>query len=207
MAPYSEFEEVYGRLVAEKYNHADSVLRMKITTVEDTIKARMAEEVVAYFDEYAESLGIGDIPFEAAKINIKRSTTVTKLKQEAKEFLDRVASDIETIQSMDNSAEIMVEYKKTYNLGVAISTVKDRTKAAEQEAARLAEIQQKTIEMLQAEQKVDAVFKNAVAQAFQPAQAVEPLEEEIEVTFTVMSTKTKIRALREYMQKEGIKYE
>lgn len=203
MAPYMELDAVYKRLVSEKFTGADSTLRDRITAHEDSIKADMAAVVKDFWDEYALSLGIADIPYETSGIKVNMSVTVKKYKEQCRDILDQRAADIASIQTMEHSAEIMAEYRKTYNLGVAVTTVSDRHKAAEKEQARLAELQKRTLEILQAEQKVDAVLVPT------PAEAAKIADDNtvITVSFTATATKAKLRALRDYMEKEGIKYQ
>src|SRR5699024_1055258 len=57
---------------------------------------------------------------------------VKKVKDAIIEKVDNVERDINTIRSMDNSGEILVEYLKTKNLSIAIREVNDRHVILEQ---------------------------------------------------------------------------
>ena len=79
--------------------------------------------------------------FQDARINITLSASVKALKDQAKDFIDRVASDLLLIDTQEHKAEILVEYKKTLNASQAITTVSNRHKEIEQEQAKVAEVE------------------------------------------------------------------
>ena len=202
MAPYDDLEREYKTLITDKFTSADTALRVKISDIEDALKAAKHSEVLAYFNEYAESLGITDVKFESAKINVTLTASAKSMKDQAKAFLDGVKKDTDAIMQMDHAAEIMAEYRKHYQFGAAVATVFDRHKAAEKEKERIAELQRKVAHDLEAIKRVEAVFEKAAQPVSEPN-----LDEILTMPFTATSTRAKLRALKEYMTKEGIKYE
>lgn len=138
MSPYERFEEVYTECVTNIYKQTDAILKGRIAIVENAIKANKEKEIRAYYDEYAESLGIDFVPYEKSGITVTLSASTKKLKEQAAAYLDRIADELKLIgtQPQDLQPEILVEYKRTVNVAYSIQTVIERKKAIEEEAER-----------------------------------------------------------------------
>lgn len=138
MSPYERFEEVYTECVTNIYKQTDAILKRRIAIVENAIKANKEKEIRAYYDEYAESLGIDFVPYEKSGITVTLSASAKKLKEQAAAYLDRIADELKLIatQPQDLQPEILVEYKRTVNVAYSIQTVIERKKAIEEEAER-----------------------------------------------------------------------
>lgn len=61
-------------------------------------------------------LCIDFVTFEQANIGITLSASLKSLKEQAKNFADRISDDLMLIQTQENKAEILVEYKNTLNV-------------------------------------------------------------------------------------------
>ena len=155
------------------------------------------------------------------------SITAKKLKEQCTAFLDRVMDDIQLIATQEHTAEILVEYKKLLNVSQAIRTVKERFEAIAAEKARE--------EAERAERERVAQNTAETTAAFEPFIANVPREIEVpegempgaesavsELTvaehepiyplrFTVFGTKEQLKAaakyIKEYLNKEGLRYE
>lgn len=138
MSPYERFEKVYTECVTNIYKQTDAILKGRIAIVENAIKANKEKEIRAYYDEYAESLGIDFVPYEKSGITVTLSASTKKLKEQAAAYLDRIADELKLIgtQPQDLQPEILVEYKRTVNVAYSIQTVIERKKAIEEEAER-----------------------------------------------------------------------
>lgn len=136
MAPYEAFEKVYKLYVSDKFKQADSDLKTSIAGVEDKLKAEKETEIKNHFTEYAQSLGIPFVTFERLGINITLSTSVKSLKEQITQYLDKIVDDLALIETQENKAEILVEYKQSLNVSQAITTVCSRFKAIEAEKQR-----------------------------------------------------------------------
>ncbi len=138
MSPYERFEEVYTECVTNIYKQTDAILKGRIAIVENAIKANKEKEIRAYYDEYAESLGIDFVPYEKSGITVTLSASTKKLKEQAAAYLDRIADELKLIgtQPQELQPEILVEYKRTVNVAYSIQTVIERKKAIEEEAER-----------------------------------------------------------------------
>lgn len=127
LAPYMQFEEVYKQYVSDKYKNADVELKNKVDSVESELKAKKEQEIKDYFEEYKAANNIDFITYEQARINVTLSASMKSLKEQAKNFIDKIVDDLNLIKTQEHKAEILVEYKQTLNVSQAITTVtKDR---------------------------------------------------------------------------------
>ena len=136
MKPYEEFEAIYKECISDKYKTADIELKNKIVSVENELKENKKVEVVNYFNEYLNSKNIDFVSFEYANINVTLSASMKSLKEQAKNFIDKIVDDLNLIDTQEHKAEILVEYKQSLNVSNAITTVTNRFKAIEEERAK-----------------------------------------------------------------------
>ena len=150
MKPYEDFESSYKKYISDKYKSADVELKNKIDTVENELKANKKAEIVNYFNEYLSSKNIDFIKYEQANINITLTASMKSLKEQAKNFIDKIVDDLNLIDTQEHKAEILVEYKQSLNVSQAITTVTNRFKAIEEEKAkqeRDAELKKEIVEI------------------------------------------------------------
>lgn len=220
LAPYMQFEEIYKTYISDKYKGADSDLKTKIDTTENELRARKEQETRDYFEEYKQSLSIDFIKFEDAKIKVGLADSKTSLKKQAKDFIDRVNTDLATIMLQEHKEEILVEYKQNgYVLSIAISTVINRMKAVEETKKKQEELKQKQLEEAQriADENIKAQteatkqaldnFRVTEQEVLQAPTIEEKQEEVLTLKFTVRGTRTKLRALKEFLMNGGYEYE
>ena len=204
ITPYEKFEEVYNDCISNSYKTADKLLKQRIDEVENELKAKKAAEVQSYFEEYLESKSIDFITYEQAGINVTLSASLKSLKEQAKAFIDRIESDVKLIETFtDLKAEILVEYKKSLNVSEAITGVKARAKAVQEEQARqAAEAEKRAAEA----QRVEAI-KEAAPEVISAPAEVQPEEPKLTLRFTVKATKTKLRELKKFLDERKYEYE
>jgi hypothetical protein len=126
-----------------------------------------------------------------------KAKTPTKLRTALREFVADVARSVDLIATMDASAEIMVEYKQSLNLGTAVATVQDRRRRLDAEKAAAA--QREEVMAQEAE-----VVRNV--QSFAPPVEVEQ-PKMASVTFTVTDTVDRLKLLKQFLVSNGYKYE
>lgn len=136
LKPYEDFEKVYKECIIDKYKTADAELKNKIDAVENELKTNKKNEVINYFNEYLKLNNIDFVTFENANINVTLTASMKSLKEQAKSFIDKIADDLNLIDTQEHKAEILVEYKQTFNVSQAITTVTNRFKAIEEEKAK-----------------------------------------------------------------------
>lgn len=202
LAPYNQFEEIYKTYVSEKFKDADKELKSKIDGIENDLKENKNKEIQSYFLEYAESKKIDWINAEyylMAGINVTLSASMKSLKESAKNFIDKIDSDLKLIDTQEHKEEIIIEYKKELNVSKAITEVNNRYKQLEiikQQEEKKKEIKQ------QEEQKSEEIKELIV----EPPKEVK--EEKIyELKFKVYGTKEQLVLLKQFLENGGYRYE
>lgn len=191
--PYNQFEAIYKECVSDAYKRADAELKSRIFGVQQELRKRKEQEVADYFSEYATSKGIPWLNFCDAGPNVTLSASVKSLKDWSRDAVDRVASEVAAISSMDNSEEIMVEYKQSLNVAAAVSAVQERHRRLEQEKEVRAAWEASKEQQVQAVKRVEA---------FAPP-AVQESPEVLSLTFTVVDTKDRLRLLKQFLVSNG----
>lgn len=183
------------KLLSEAYDS----LKSQVKVFEDARLQERKQEVVEYFDEYAKSLDIDFVSFENSGLSVGLSGSMKSYKEACRNFLDRIDSDLKLIYSQDEDIinEILVEYKKSLNVGNAIITVKERKRALELERER-----QEALNALKA--KEEEVIKK-VEEVTAPKEVVEV--KQYTARFKVTTTLDQLKDLKKYMEVKGITYE
>ena len=204
LSPYEQFESVYKDCITNVFKNADTELKNKIDSAENELKEQKTAYVKAYFNEYLQSKGIDFITFENANINVTLSASMKSLKEHAKAFIDRICEDLHLIDTQEHKDEILYEYKQSLNVSGAITTVVNRYKAIEEAKAR--EEKRKAREQAEAEAaaKVDNTLTPPTVEPIAPPVEEEPI---LTLKFTVRATRSKLKELKEFLEKEGFDYE
>lgn len=235
-APYKQFEKgPYSSLVNEMRD-AVGQLDDGIKDVENIMKTDKQKKLLAYYEEYRQSLGLDEKLGDPRRSGIKvgLSDTLKGLKEQAKAHLDRIANDLKTIDSLENRDEIMAEYRISLDMNSAIQIVKDRIsreeavrKAREEaEAARIArEAHEAEVEAAIAEAaETDEEVQEASGDSLCPPSAEKlseetekPQEEILKVTYLkydIYGTLEQLRGMKAamiermlaYCEQEGMTY-
>ena len=199
MSKYDEFEEIYKENVSNLYKQADLELKTKIDDVENQLKQEKQEELELFAKEYIKVNNLENImSFDDIPLNITLSASMKSLKEETKRFIESVANDIELIKLEEYSDEILLEYKKTFDFTKSKLDVLTRKKQLEELKTR--QLEQEEIDRL------NKLVVEKVEEIVAPKEIIDD-EDIITVTFKITDTKENIIKVREYMKKEGIKYE
>lgn len=203
MSPYEAFESVYKDCISDTYKKADIELKAKIDSVEKSLKEQKATEVFEYFNEYLQSKGIDFVTFENAHINVTLSASMKSLKEQSKAFIDRICDDLNLIDTQEHKDEILYEYKQSLNVSGAITTVVNRHKQLE--AMKAIEEEQKARKQAEAEAtaKVEALTPPTVEPIAPPVEE-EPI---LALRFTVRAKRSKLKELKEYLERNGFDYD
>lgn len=207
LKPYNDFENVYKECISDKFRNADIILKGKIDNVENELKAKKEKEIKDYFEEYKIANNIDFITYGQARINVTLSASMKSLKEQAKQFIDKIVDDLKLIETQEHKTEILVEYKQTLNVSQAITSVTNRFKAIEEKKKRQEqkvvhiemnedhEITQKSYEQL------ENVFNEPLEQP------KEENEEILTLKFTVRGARTKLKELKQFLESGGYDYE
>lgn len=207
LAPYMQFEEIYKQYVSDKYRNADIELKNKVDSTENELKVKKEKEIKDYFEEYKIASNIDFITYGQARINVTLSASVKSLKEQAKQFIDKIVDDLKLIETQEHKAEILVEYKQTLNVSQAITMVTNRFKAIEEEKKRQ---EQKVVNIEMNEnheitkksyEQLENVFNKPLEQP------KEENEEILTLKFTVKGTRAKLKTLKEFLIAGGYEYE
>ncbi len=204
LGPYEQFEAVYKECVSDAFRAADAALKGKVDATEREIKQRCEDGLREYFVELCAAERIDFIRFEQSGVKVDMTSakqkTPKKLREQLADFVSGIARSVELISGMDDTEEIMVEFKRTLDAPAAISAVQERHRRidAEKEAQALREVQRAR------EAEVVAKVEAAVPTAVEP-----PVEAKqvYKCTFTVHATKPQLRKLKGFLNQEGIRYE
>lgn len=203
MAPYNNFEKIYKECVTDKFKSADIDLKNKIDTIENETKKQKENEIREYFEEYRQANNIDFVKFEQARINVTSTASRKSLKEQAKTFIDKIVDDLNLIETQEHKAEILVEYKQSLNVSQAITTVTNRFKAIEEEKKKQEELK----EQLRQEPVVIVEKEEPKVEVLGKLKVEEKPEEILTLTFKVKGTRTKLKALKEFLKNGGYDYE
>lgn len=221
-APYKQFETVYKACAGDLFAQADKQLAAKIAAVESGLKQKKADTVRAYFEEYRDSLGISDnlVSYDRASIVVTLSASVKSLKNQAKDFLDRISGDLALIDTQEHKDEILVEYRKSLNVSQAVTAVTNRHTEIErqrrmrEERADMAD-QQRAAEKI-VERAVETTAHQAVneepASSVLPPVVIERTEDaeppkQYSTAFRVTGSLDQLKALKKFLVDGGYVYE
>lgn len=207
LKPYNDFESIYKECISDKFRNADLILKGKIDNVENELKAKKEQEIKDYFEEYKTANNIDFITYGQARINVTLSSSMKSLKEQAKQFIDKIVDDLKLIETQEHKTEILVEYKQTLNVSQAITSVTNRFKAIEEEKKRQ---EQKVVHIEMNEnheitQKSYEQLENTFNKPLE--QPKEDNEEILTLKFAVRGTRTKLRELKQFLESGGYDYE
>ncbi len=223
LAPYMQFEEIYKMYISDKYKSADNDLKEKIDSTENELKNIKEQEIKDYFEEYKKANNIDFVTYSQARINVTLSASRKSLKEQAKQFIDKIVDDLKLIDTQEHKTEILVEYKHSLNVSQAITSVTNRFKAIEEEKKRQEELKRKQLE--EAQRRADESIRAQTEATRQALENFIPKTEEVEETilqapvieekqeeiltlrFTVKGTRTKLRELKQFLENGGYDYE
>ena len=99
MNPYDKFNKTYEEHIKSKYLNADNTLKKAIDEVEDGIKQQKQNEVENYFIQQNNMYHFDFIKFENLGIKVGLSDTLKSLTAKVDEYLEKVKSDLATIEN------------------------------------------------------------------------------------------------------------
>ena len=216
--PYKRFEAGAYKRVADEYKAAISELDGNIKDTESGLRSQRQDELVAYYEQYRQSVGVDAQigAFSNSGIKVGLSGTMKSLKEQARAHLDGIVNDLAMIDTLENADEVLAEYRDCLVVQAAVRIVNERhKKVAEERKRREAEEEARK----QKEARIEAVE----AAVGPPTESVATEEEEV-VGGQVLSTKylgyeifgtlEQLKGLKGYLQEalmeycemEGLKY-
>lgn len=194
--PLKEFKTMYDIYIAKPFKEADQALKQKIDEVETVQKDVKREAVESYARELIRAYALTWLDVYQVMPNITLSASEKALKKQVKDTVDRIKSEVDCINAMPDSSELMAEYMECLNLAQAKLTVAERQHAIEvAEKAKAAYNQQEEIDR-EAEKRVEQLAPPTIVQE----------EKTYTMTFTVSGTIEQLKALKAFMIENNIEF-
>lgn len=196
--PIKAFEDTAKeteKLLAETYN----TINQQVANYENQQKELKELEIKEYFEEYKTANNIDFIEYGQANINVTLSASMKSLKEQAKEFIDKIVDDLKLIETQEHKAEILVEYKNTLNVSNAITTVTNRFKAIEEEKARQEEIKKQEIKQISKPVEIQNIVKE------KDEFIIVPTKKELTIKFNLYEEQ--LEQLKKFLEVSNIEYE
>lgn len=198
--PYEEFNEYYKNGVYLKLNDAISQINNVVNDIEILQKDEKECEIKEFVNQYINANNLQNIiRYEDIPISINLSSSMKSLKEQALAFIEKVVSDLKLIELEEYKDEILLEYNKNgFDFSKAKLDIVARYKQLEEIKKQQEEIQ------LQINDEAEVVEK--VEEITTPKEIIDD-DELLTATFTITTTKENIIKVREFLKKEGIKYD
>ena len=194
--PLKDFKAMYDEYISKPFKEADRALKTKIDEVEKTQKDTKRESVEVYAKELIQAYALTWLDVYQVMPNITLSASEKALKKQVKDTVDRIKSEVDCINAMSDSSEIMAEYMNCLNLADAQMIVTQRKKAIEQaEQAKAAYKEQ---------EEVKQEVTERIEQLTPPVEVEE--EKTYTMTFTVSGTIEQLKALKAFMVANNITF-
>lgn len=218
--PYIEFENAYNKFIKVHYENAEQTLKTKINEFDKQIIADKEARIREYFTELCQSNKIDFLPFSKIGLKINISTSDKSLKDRVNEVIEKIKNDLSLVNSISENdefkAEILTEYKQTFDISTSIHNAQYRKQQREAELQRLEaqkaraeqarledEARAKEIAPLQAPEVVKSQEQIVKNEAVPAPQEVTP--KLIQTTFSVQGTLEQLKALKAYILSNNIK--
>lgn len=228
MEPYNQFEAVYKECISDPYKKADAELKKRIDEVESGLKSDKEKAIRDYFNELCKANNLTWLRFEQMGLKIGLSTSVNGTKTALTSTVLRISNEILELSRYENAAELMVEYKKSLNMALALSTIRARQEQIElqkqYEAQRRAALEQQRAAEEKVQKAVSEVQETQQDAAEPPIEEVTAPTEETpteapvavqeqaqptiyEVKFAVRGTIEQLKKLKQFIMQEGMSYD
>lgn len=207
LEPYNVFEAKYNEECKEKLQNASSILTEKINSIEIQQKLEKEQELREFADEYFNHYMIKDVvKFEDIGLNITLSASIKSLKEQTKAFCERISNDLKLIDLEEYKDEIVIEYLKNLDFAKSKMIVIERHRQLEEIKKREEELKAQQ----EQEQEIVEKVEEVVEEIKPPVEIIDVEAQEVEevftATFTVKTTKAKLKALKNFMESEEIEY-
>ena len=195
MEPYLQAEAKYKAAIAEPFQAADKRLKAWVDNYQNGLKAAKEQELREYFEELCAAHGVDFLRFSDAGVAVDmamaRQIESRTVKKALETFVLKIRGDLDTILAMEESAEILAEYKEHHDLQRAILDVTNRKKRIRWEEEQI----QKAMEEKQEQEQ----HREQLLVAAPELREQLPQEETYTMTFTVTGPLPELKALKAYI--------
>ena len=193
------FRDTYNTYIKSVFKDADEKLKARIAEVEDEEKLIKRSNLKAYFDELATANNVEEfVDFGRVVPKVDISKSETAYRKIIDQAVEQTVKDLEVINRHEHSAELMIEYLKTFDLADAIVTVTDRR-------TRIEELTQKAKDYCDKVEQEQAVIEE-VDEVLSAPEIVEDGEEDIiQLHFSCTGTRSKLKEFKNEIIEIAIK--
>lgn len=195
MEPYLQAEAKYKVAIAEPFQAADKRLKAWVDNYQNGLKAAKEQELREYFEELCAVHGVDFLRFESAGVAVDmamaRQIESRTAKKALETFVLKIRGDLDTILAMEDSAEILAEYREHHDLQRAILDVTHRKQRIRWEEKQI----QKALEEKQEQEQ----HREQLLAAAPELREQLPQEETYTMTFTVTGPLPELKALKAYI--------
>lgn len=198
--PYTEFNEYYSNGVKLQLQNGIKLLDDTIQNIEQKQLEDKTIELKEFANQYIQTFNLGNvITYEDINVKVNLSSSMKSLKDQIKDFCEKLDKDIQLIQTDENKDKLMLEYLRNgYDYQAAKLTLIEQEKQLEE----LRQQMEKKQEIEKQEEKVVEQVQEVIA----PKEIIQE-EEILEVTFVIHTTKSNVKKLKNFLDNEGIDYE
>lgn len=215
LKPYEEFENEYKECVGDAYKRADAIIKSKIDGVTDAIIQECEQELRDYFSELVVINNVEWLTFEKIDCKITytdaKQVTHKKLREYVLHTVVSIANAISALSEMENADELIVEFKKTLDMPLAIQTVQERHRQVEAQrreneekalktSAKPTQPSEDAAEDSSSSDKAPAILKAPKVVESKP----DSNDKVYKTSFVVRGTLAQLKALKAYMLENGI---
>lgn len=203
LQPYTRAEEKYKACIAEPYKAADRQLKEWVDNYQNGMKMACEARLREYFDSLCSAQGVDFLHFSQCGVTVDMAMARQKEPKKAMEaieaFVLRVRSDLDSILTLEDAAEVLAEYRDCLDLLDAILTVKNRKKVT---AAM-----QEQVEQAQEAQEQERQHRLELLEAAPELRDQLPQEDTYTMAFTVTGTLRDLKALKTYILSSNLTLE
>lgn len=124
--PLKDLYVEYDKFIKVPCTTASATLKTRIDECENILKDEKKANLVSYFNELIDSYEIDFLKFDVMNLSMLMSTTEKAYKDQINEFVEKVSRERDHIKTIEFADEIMLEYKKTLDATLSITTVQKR---------------------------------------------------------------------------------
>lgn len=195
LLPYTQAEEKYKACIADPYRAADKRLKAWVDDYQNGLKQACEERLREYFESLCQAQGVDFLHFSQCGITVDMAMARQKEPRKAMEAIDAfvmdVRSDLDSLLTLDDAAEVLDEYRQTLDLPGAILTVRHRRNRVQQMDSRVEAARQRQAE--------ESTHRTALLSAAPELQEQLSREETYTMTFTVTGTLPELKTLKAYI--------
>lgn len=226
MAPWDAVEQTYKDCIKNPKDAAVASLTETISGFESLIVEKTRKKLETYHAELCALERIDFLPFDKAMelAGIKRISLTDAKKREPKALKDalgaavaKVAEGINQIQQMEDSAEVLSEYKKCFDVGTSVAIVQQRKRQKAEAEAELQRRSEETAAESAMVSKVEAILPTPVSAPTPDAEPTRTVAQPgfwKKMSFTIYfrneeeyhKVRPALSGLKEILIREGIEY-